>query len=93
MVVDASTFSKLSSNAITMNFGDAPGKVPRILDLIALKLHALRSAERASDGKDLQDVLALVRLGGLGLSDPEFSGIVRKHAPPKIHDELRRQLS
>lgn len=93
MVVDASTFSRLTSKSVTKNFGDTPVKIPRILDLIALKLHALRCVDRASDGKDLQDVMALVRLDGLKLSDPEFSAIVQKHASPEIRDELRRLLN
>ena len=92
MVVNASTFSKLIGNSIPKSFGDTLAKVPRPLDLIALKLHALRSADRASDGKDLQDVIALARLSGLKLSDVEFSAILEKHASPETSDELRRLL-
>jgi hypothetical protein len=93
MVVNAATFSKLTANSVVKDFGEIPIKVPRILDLIALKLHALRSTDRAADGKDLQDVLALARLDALELSDPEFSAIIQKHASPETRDELRRILS
>lgn len=92
MVVNAATFSKLNAKAVSRSFGDTLARVPRCLDLIALKLHALRSADRASDGKDLQDVVALARLGGLQLSDPEFSAIIEKHATAETSDEIRRLL-
>ena len=93
MVVNDATFAKLVANAESKEFGATQVKVPRPLDLIALKLHALRSAERAADGKDFQDVMALVRLGNFDLSDPEFAAMLERYANKKTSDELRRRLS
>jgi hypothetical protein len=93
MIVNESTFSKLRSKSETKKFGEVAADVPRIIDLIALKLHALRSADRAQDGKDIQDVVALAHIAGLKLSDEEFSATVEKHASEDIRDELRRRLS
>ena len=93
MVVDQSTFAKLIAQAVRKSFGDVELLVPRIKDLIALKLHALRSADRAAQGKDLPDVIALIRLGSLTLSDAELCAILDKHATDATRSEITRLLS
>lgn len=93
MVVDEATFAKLQANAVKTRFGEAELRIPRILDLIALKLHALRSPARAAKGKDMPDVLALIRLSGLDISDPELEGILERYATETTRDTLRRLLS
>ena len=56
MIVATSTFEKLSANAELKSFGATSLRVPCPLDLIALKLHALRSSARLAQGKDLPDI-------------------------------------
>jgi hypothetical protein len=92
MIVDASTFEKLVQNSVPQNFGDIALRVPRILDRIALKLHALWSSHRAASGKDLPDIMALIRLSGLDLSDPELNSTVDRSATEPIKDEIHRQF-
>ena len=93
MIVNASTFAKLNAQAVGKPFGEIELKIPRPLDLIALKLHALRSPVRVELGKDLPDILALIRLLDLDLPDPDLCAILDRYATEQIKDAVRRGLS
>ena len=93
MVVDGSTFAKLPARAVHRNFGDLEPPIPRTLELVALKLHALRSAGRAAQGKDLPEFMALLRSANLGLSDPGPCAILDRYATDETRSEIHRQLS
>ena len=64
------------------------------LDYLVIGGHAVNAHGyfRTTLDVDLQDVVALARLGGLQLSDPEFSAIIEKHATAETSDEIRRLL-
>ncbi len=75
MIVEDGVFHVLEKTKTDLK----PIATPDVKAMIALKLHAIRQAERGNVAKDWADVMALVRAHQLSLDDPEFSAIVRKH--------------
>jgi len=60
LTVDEQTMTKLLDNAIQITyFGDYVVKVPRLADLIAMKLFALRGGSPKRRDKDLPDIVHL----------------------------------
>jgi len=49
-----------------------------LLHLIALKLHATPTWDRAVQGKDHYDILALIRINGVKTSSPELLAILER---------------
>ncbi len=92
MIVSDETFDKMKARAETKALMDAEHLVPRALELIALKLHALRDPVRAAKGMDLADILALARGEGLSLENPDFKAILQKYADEQTQGEIARQL-
>lgn len=92
MVVGEDTYAKLATNAEAHTLGNQEFSLPRVLDLIALKLHALHSPARAAKGRDLPDILALARRHGIEPTDHDFQDILARYAPEEIRAEIERQL-
>ncbi len=93
MLVDDSTWAKLESAGTELNYADRTFKFVSLLHLIALKLHALRTYERAIQGKDYYDILQLIRTNGINHLNPEFQEILNRYATETIKERLIRDLS
>ena len=63
------------------------------LHLIALKLHALNNDARAAQGKDLPDIIGLIRACDLDTESLEFQAILDRYANDTIRSEINSQLS
>ncbi len=85
MLVDHSTWELMSSRKRTMPFGQVSLQVPDPLHLIALKLHAMRNAERRMSGKDLPDILQILRICNIDPDGAAFQAVLDRHA----NDETR----
>lgn len=62
MIVSDATFEKLRSRKRRLAIGGATLDVPDPLHLVALKLYALQNKTRTRKGKDLQDIMGLIRI-------------------------------
>jgi len=80
MKVDGSTFGKLWNEKRERSFGSTRLMVANPLHLIALKLHAMRHPARFRQGKDLPDILHLIRICQINTHDPEFLNILHQYA-------------
>jgi len=80
MLVSRETFGKLRHEQRELPFGPTRLPVPQPLHLIALKLHAMRNDERRRLGKDLTDVVQLIRRCGIDPAAPAFQQIVDRYA-------------
>lgn len=89
MLVDDSTFGKLSDGAVESNLDGTPIRVPSLAHLIAMKLHALRSGAQHRRSRDLSDVATLIHLRGVDLASPEYAEILRRYATPDILAAIR----
>jgi hypothetical protein len=80
MLVSRETFLKLMDGQRELEFGPTRLLVPHPLHLIALKLHAMKNDERRRLGKDLPDILQLIRLCGIDPAGVEFRRIIERYA-------------
>jgi hypothetical protein len=92
MLVDAETFAKLLSGSEERAYGGCVLRVAGVLHLIALKLHATRTWDRAVQGKDYYDILNLIRINRLDTDSPEFQEILNRYATPSIRERLLSDL-
>lgn len=89
MLVNEDTYRKIHAESLRREVGnDLTLAIPSALHLIAMKLHALRNAQRVERGTDLQDVRHLIKTAGIDVSGPEFTAIMERYAS----DEIRRVI-
>ncbi len=93
MLVSRETFRKLAIDARELAFGATRLLVPRPLHLVALKLHAMKNDERRRLGKDLSDILQIIRLCGIDPADAEFLETVERYANPQTRTLLATALA
>lgn len=89
MLVSGATFSKLYAGRQLLDFGGTLLPVPKPLNLIALKLHAMCNPERFKKGKDLPDILNLISICQIDPQSAEFLDVLSRYAS----DETRRLLA
>src|ERR1700730_1795864 len=87
LFVDADTFAKLKQNTVSLSRGHHQFQVPGLSELIALKLHAIRSDPRR-ENRDLADIGELLRLNQGKVTHPELEELCRKFGPAGICDKL-----
>ncbi len=92
MLVDDKTFAKLVSASEFREFAHRRVRVIGVLHLIALKLHALQSAQRIEAGVDYLDIVQLVRLKQINFASGEFQEIINRYASSAIRERLRHDL-
>ena len=93
MLVSSETFSKLNSERQLLDFGGLSLPVPKPLNLIALKLHAMRHPERFKKGKDLPDILNLISICQIDTNSREFVDIINRYASDETRSLLDSHLS
>jgi len=93
MLVDDATFAKLMAGSEVRAYGGCEVRVAGVLHLIALKLHATRTWDRAVQGKDYYDILNLIRINQIDTEAPEFQEILNRYATPSIRDRLLSDLN
>ena len=92
MLVDAPTFVKLMAGSEVRAYGGCEIRVAGVLHLIALKLHATRTWDRAVQGKDFYDILNLIRINRIAIDSPDFQTILNRYATPSIKERLLSDL-
>ncbi len=92
MLVNRQTFTKLVAGQRRLAFGSSFLDVPQPLHLIALKLHAMRNAERMRRGKDLPDILQLIEICHIDATSAEFNAILQRYANAETQRLLHAHL-
>ena len=92
MFVDDTTFQKLMAGKQVLPIGDVVFPVPGILHLIALKLHATRTVQRATSGKDFSDVVNLIRTNQIDVASAPFREILHRYASEPIQRRLLEEF-
>jgi hypothetical protein len=92
MFVDALTFSKIASASQTVRYGNALVRIPCVLHLIALKLHAMKNPAREKLGKDYNDIKALILRHGIDVLSDEFQNILNRYASPTVRSKLMQNI-
>jgi len=79
MFVDDSTWEKLNAGAAEAEIGRTPVRLPKPELLVALKLHAARSATRSTPETDWEDIRQLVLLHGLDPGEESFRQLILRY--------------
>lgn len=90
MFVDDKTYDTMVEHAVLRTFGEVEAPVPSLNHLLALKLHAVKSAPDLRASKDLNDIEILVRRNELPVEKPEYEELFRKHGSDEIYQLIRR---
>ena len=90
MFVDDPTFAKLQNESIESEIGPAKVRVVSPRHLATLKIHALKHYQEHRFVKDYTDLLALLRSGRTGISEPELKALCERYATPELFDRLKR---
>lgn len=92
MLVTGVTFSKLYAERRLLDFGGTLLPVPKPLNLIALKLHAMRNPARFKKGKDLPDILNLISVCQIDAGSPQFLEVLSRYASDETRSLLASHL-
>lgn len=92
MFVDEATFAKLKTSGTRLPVGSTLMPVAGVLHLIALKLHATRTWERAVEGKDFYDIVNLIRINHIDPDSNNFREILDRYATDSIRQRLLSEL-
>ena len=88
MLVDEEVFEQLSQSQVR----STPLSTPSVIQLIALKLHALRQPSRNENNKDWGDILGLIDAHSLTLDNSELNAIVLKHGGEEAITRISNHL-
>ncbi len=92
MLVDSSTWEKLSDGAVEKDLGGGLiVRVPHARHLIAMKLQAALSVTRREEAQDWNDVVAMIDAQGYSLTDPEFRALVERFGGESAIGRLERR--
>jgi hypothetical protein len=92
MIVDDETFSRLNRFTEHRVLDGERILIPDVLRLVALKLHAARSATRSRQETDWQDIVGILRAARQDLDNPEFKEIVERYGGQATLAEIRRRF-
>ena len=93
MIVDDRTFGRIEVTSNEKVLDGEPIRIPDVLRLIALKLHATRDPNRRTSETDWRDVAALLLKNNQNLENPELRAIISQYGGPTALAEIRRRLS
>jgi len=92
MIVDDPTFSEIESKGQLVRIAGQEFRVPSLLHLIALKLHAIKFSPKLRYDRDLPDIMNLIRINKLDAQSGEFKEICAKFGPDGIHKRIVNTL-
>lgn len=93
MLVNDSTFSALSRDSNSVVCLGLPVHVPSALNLIAMKIHALRYGPESRKDKDWPDIKNLMKSAAIAPTSPELKAVFEKHGSAGQYAELLERCS
>lgn len=90
MIVRDATFRQLEAAAVEAPASMAGVRVIGLRHLLALKAHVIKHGHAGRVGKDVDDVIGLVRCNRLDVAEPEWRDLLLKYGPPELHEKLLR---
>ena len=90
MFVEDATFEPMWLASEERDFWGSRARIPSLVHLLALKLHALKQALPHRTAKDAEDVEMLVRRNRLDLREPDYEKLFLKYADREIYETLLR---
>ena len=90
MFVADEVFGRMQLKAEKSIFGGVTIGVVSLLQLIALKCHAVRNTKGLRVLKDSDDLIHLIQINGLDLKEPELRATILTHGNQELYDKLQR---
>jgi len=91
LLVDESTFSKMMKESVAYRLHAAEIRVPCLVHLIALKLHAIRNNPER-ELRDLGDIVELLRSNPDKVPSTELKSVCARYGPAEIYSKLEEYL-
>ncbi len=85
--VDQKTFEKMMKESMVYRFGKIELRVPSLMHLIALKLHAIKNNPER-ENRDMGDIVELLRTNPGGVSRTELESICGIYGPEGIFTKV-----
>jgi len=90
IVVDHETFGKLSVESVPGPPSEPGVKVVSLRHLLALKSHAIKYGHSGRVGKDLEDMIELIRVNRVDVAAPDMRELLLKHGTQELYERLRQ---
>lgn len=88
MFVDKETLDKIILDAQEIIIAKHKFAVPSLMNLIALKLHSLKYNFSIRQGRDLLDIISLIKLNKVDIKTKEFHQLCLKYANEDIYRKI-----
>ncbi len=92
MFVNDETFSKLLAEAKIGTLGDSSVKIVSPRHLAILKIHALKKYQEHRFVKDYNDLVSLLKIPAVGISNDELRELCLKYATMELFNKLKNEL-
>lgn len=92
MFVDKETLDKIILHAKEIVIAKHKFAVPSLMNLIALKLHSLKYNFSVRRGKDLLDIISLIKLNKVDAKTKEFHQLCLKYANEDIYRKILENM-
>ena len=86
--VDADTLQKILKESHEITIVGQKLHVPSLNHLIALKLHAIKSNQKNRLLKDLPDIINLILINKIDITNPEFKTMCLKYGTEDIYKKI-----
>lgn len=90
MMVNSETYREFCEASRPAPVAEAEVKMVCLKHLLALKSHAIRHGDPGRVETDIDDVVGLVRINRIDVSEPEWKGLFTKYGPPRLYEKLLR---
>ena len=91
VLVDKNTFNQMMKESTVYRMGKMEIRVPSLIDLIALKLHAVKNNPER-ENRDMGDIVELLKSNPGNLSKAELKSICGKYGPKGSFSKLERYV-
>lgn len=92
MFVDKETSDKIILDAKEIIIAKHKFKIPSLVNLIALKLHSLKYNFSIRQGKDLLDIISLIKLNKVDAKTKDFRELCLKYANEDIYRRIMENI-
>lgn len=90
LFADKNTYEKIVSGGKKVYIFNTEFILPKAMHIIAMKLHAVKYGERYRKGKDFNDIISLIELYNIDISEgSEFESICKKYGNEDILRRIR----